>query len=125
MVTVLTGPGDGPLDVRWMPGADTGHFSEALVRFPGEFFGAPSAGDALEAMAFGDGDAIDHFILFEDAGDVYFFLEEAFAVCDLVGDAAAVDLNLHEVCFLLFEGCLLYLGVGEDSNDGAVLGDAF
>ena len=44
---------------------------------------------------------------------------------DLVRDAAAVDLNLHQVCLLLFETGLADLGVGEDTDDGAVTADAF
>ena len=44
---------------------------------------------------------------------------------DLVRDAAAVDLDLHQMRLLLFETGLADLGVGEDTDDGAVTADAF
>lgn len=46
-------------------------------------------------------------------------------VGNLVRDAAAVDLNLHQVRFLLFQTSLADLGVNEDTDDGAVSADAF
>lgn len=44
---------------------------------------------------------------------------------DLVRDAAAVDLDLHQVRLLLFESGLADLGVGEDTDNGAVTANAF
>jgi hypothetical protein len=44
---------------------------------------------------------------------------------DLVRDAAAINLDLHQVRLLLFETSLADLGVGEDTDDGAVTADAF
>ena len=46
------------------------------------------------------------------------------AELDLVGDAATVDLDLHKVGLLLLKWGLGDLGVGEDTDDSAVLLDA-
>jgi len=45
------------------------------------------------------------------------------AEIDLVGRAATVDLNLHKVSLLLLERGLRNLGVGENSDNGAVFLD--
>lgn len=44
---------------------------------------------------------------------------------DLVRDAAAVDLDLHQVRLFLFETGLADLGVSEHTDDGAVTADTF
>lgn len=72
-------------------------------------------------MTLGDGNDIDHLVLFEDGVDLDWLLEEALRVFDLVADGAAVDLDLHEMRLLLLERSLADLGVGEDADNGAVL----
>jgi hypothetical protein len=124
VVSVLTGTGDGPLDVGRMPGTDTSDLSETLVRLSRELLGAPSAGDALEAVALGDGDHIDDLVLLKDGADLDGLLKQAVGKVDLVGDATAIDLDLHQVGLLLLERGLADLGVGEHADDGAVLLDA-
>ena len=121
VVTVLTGTGDGPLDVVRVPGTDTGDLAETLVGLARQLLGAPTAGDTRETVTLGDGDAVDHLVLLEDAGDLDGLLEETLAELDLVGDGATVDLDLHKVGLLLADGGLGDLGVGEDTDDGAVL----
>lgn len=124
VVAVLTGTGDGPLDVRRMPGTDTGDLSETLVCLSRQLLRSPSAGDALETMALGHGNGIDNLVLLEDGVDLHGLLEQTVAEGDLVCDATAVDLDLHQVCLLLLERGLADLGVGEDADDGGVLLDA-
>jgi hypothetical protein len=124
MIAILASTTDGPLDVRWMPCTDTGNLSETLVRLSRQLLGTPSAGDTAETVAFGDGNAVDHLILLKDGIDLHGLLEHAMAELNLVCDAASVDLDLHEVSFLLLERCLADLGVGEDTDDGAVLANA-
>lgn len=124
VVTHLTGTRNGPLDVGRMPGTDTSYLSQTLVRLSGKLLGAPAGSDAVEAMALGDGDNVNHLILLKDGVDGDGLLEKVLAKGDLVGDAAAVDLDLHEVGLLLLEGRLANLGVGKDAHDGAVLLDA-
>lgn len=124
MVTLLTGTGNSPLDVGRMPGTDTGNLAETLVSLAGKLLGAPTGGDTGITVALGDGDDINHLVLLEDGVDRDGLLKETLAEGDLVGDGAAVDLDLHEVRLLLLEGRLADLGVGKDADDGAVLLDA-
>lgn len=124
MVTLLTGTGNSPLDVGRMPGTDTGNLAETLVSLAGKLLGAPTGGDTGITVALGDGDDINHLVLLEDGVDRDGLLKETLAEGDLVGDGAAVDLDLHEVRLLLLEGRLADLGVGKDADDSAVLLDA-
>lgn len=124
VVSHLTSTGNGPLNVGRMPGTDTSNLSQTLVRLSGKLLGAPTGSNTVEAVALGDGDDVDHLVLLKDGVNGDGLLEEVLAKGDLVGDAAAVDLDLHEVGLLLLEGRLADLGVGEDANDGAVLLDA-
>ena len=80
--------------------------------------------DTLKPVTLGDGNDIDVLVLLEESGDLDGLLEEAVGVLDLVGDRATVDLDLHEVGLLLLEASLADLGVGEDTDDSAVLADA-
>lgn len=124
MVTHLTSTGNSPLDVGRMPGTDTSDLAQTLVRLARELLGAPAGGDTVETVALGDGNDVDHLVGLEDGGDLDGLLEETVAESDLVGDAAAIDLDLHKVGLLLLEGSLGDLRVGEDTDDGAVLLDA-
>lgn len=123
MVTLLTGTGNSPLDVGRMPGTDTSDLSETLVGLTRELLGTPTGGDTVETVTLGDSDDIDHLVLLEDGVDADRLLEETVAEFDLVGNGATVDLDLHKVGLLLLEGGLSDLGVGEDTDDGAVFLD--
>lgn len=125
VIAVLTGTGDGPLDVRRMPCSYTSNLSKTFVRLPRKLLGTPSARDALEAMTFCDGNAVDHLILFEDRPNVDRLLEETFAEVDFVRHRASVDLDLHQMSLLLLERCLANLGVRQDTDDCAILLDTF
>lgn len=121
VVTHLTGTGDSPLDVGRVPCTDTSNLAQTLVSLTRQLLGAPSAGDTLVTVTLGDGDAVDHLVLLEDAADLDRLLEEAVTEVDLVGDGATVDLDLHQVGLLLAQRGLADLGVGEDTDGGAVL----
>jgi hypothetical protein len=124
VVTPLTGTGNSPLDVGRMPSTDTSDLSETLVSLARKLLGAPTSSDTFESVTLGDGDDINHLVLLEDAGDIDGLLEELLAEGNLVGDGSTVDLDLHQVSLLLLERSLSDLGVGEDTDDGAVLLDA-
>ncbi len=124
VVTLLTSTGNGPLHVGRMPGTDTSNLAETLVRLARQLLGAPSGGNTAEAVTLGDSDDIDHLVLLEDGVDLDGLLEEAVAESDLVGNGTTVDLDLHKVGLLLLERGLADLGVGEDTDDLAVLLDA-
>lgn len=124
MVTVLTGTGNRPLDVGWMPGTDTGNLSETFVGLSRQLLGSPSAGDTGKTMTLGHGDGVNHLVLLEDGVDLDWLLEQTVTESDLVCDIATVDLDLHQVCLLLLEGSLTDLGMGENTDNGGVLLDA-
>lgn len=124
VVSILTGASNSPLDVRRMPCTDTSNLPQTLMRLSWQLLRTPSAGNTLEAVALGDSDAVDHFILLKDGVDLHWLLEEAVSEVDLVGDAATVDLDLHEVGLLLLERSGADLSVGEDTDNRAVLPDA-
>lgn len=124
VVTHLTSTGNSPLDVVRVPGTDTSDLTQTLVSLTGKLLGAPTAGDTLETVTLGDGDDIDHLVLLEDGVDLDGLLEQVAGEVNLVGNGATVDLDLHQVGLLLLEGSLADLGVGEDTDDSAVLLDA-
>lgn len=124
VVSVLTGTSDSPLDVRRVPSADTGDLAETLVCLSRKFLGSPSAGNTGETVTLGDGNNINHLILLEDGRDLDWLLEETVAEVDLVSNATSIDLDLHQMGLLLLERGLADLGVGKNTDDGAVLLDA-
>ncbi len=124
MVTHLTGTGNGPLDVVRVPGTDTSNLTETLVSLARKLRGTPTAGDTLETVTLGDGNDIDHLVLLEDGVDLDGLLEEVAGEVNLVGNSTTVDLDFHKVGLLLLEGSLADLGVGEHTDDSAVLLDA-
>ena len=107
-----------------MPGTDTSDLAETLVGLARELLGTPTVGDTLETVTLRHRDDIDDLILLEHAGDLHGLLEQAVREFDLVRDRATVDLDLHEVSLLLGETGLADLGVGENTDNGAVLANA-
>lgn len=124
VVTHLTSTGNSPLDVARVPGTNTSDLAETLVSLAGQLGGTPTGGNTLETVTLGDGNDIDHLVLLEDGVDLDGLLEEVAGKVNLVGDGATVDLDLHKVGLLLLDGGLADLGVGEDTDDSAVLLDA-
>lgn len=124
VVTVLTSTGHSPLDVARVPGTNTSDLTQTLVSLAGKLGGTPTRGNTGETVTLGDGNDINHLILFEDGVDVDGLLEEILGEVNLVGNRATVDLDLHKVGLLLLDGGLADLGVGEHTHDSAVLLDA-
>lgn len=124
MISVLTSTSNSPLDVGRMPGTNTSDLSETLVCLSRKLLGSPSAGNTRETVALGNSNDVDHLILLEDGADLDWLLEESICEINLLGDATSVNLDFHQVCLLLLEGGLADLGVGENTDDSAVLLDA-
>jgi len=122
-VTSLTSSGNSVLDSARMPSTDTSDLSQSLVGLTRKSGNSPTFDDTLETVTFGDSDDIDHFVLVENSVDIDGFLEKVFGEVDLLGDGTTVNLDLHQVSLLLSVSELSDLGVGQDSNDGAVLLD--
>merc|ERR1711902_229667 len=69
MVTLLTSSGNGVLDPTGMPGSNTSNLPQALVGLPGQLLSVPSGGDALEPVALGHADHVNHLVLGKHCGD--------------------------------------------------------
>ena len=107
-----------------MPGTDTSDLAETLVSLARKLLGTPTVGDTLKSVTLGHSDDVNVLILLKDGGNLDGLLEELVAEVDLVRDGATVELDLHEVSLLLGETGLADLGVGEDTDNSAVLADA-
>lgn len=125
VVTVLTGTRDRVHDLGRMPGTDTGDLAKTLVRLARKLLRSPSVSHTLETFTLGDGNDVNVLVLLEQVRDLDSLFKVRFCEFDLVGDRATVDLDLHKMGLLLCEAGLADLGVGKDTNDRAVLRDAF
>jgi len=123
MIAFLTGSSNGELHTTGMPGTDTGNLSKTFVRLSWQLFRVPTAGDTLEPLAFCHSDCVDHFILTEYGINRNLFLKVFPSPVDFIFDGAAVQLNLHDVCLLLAMLHQFHLGMGDDTDNGAVLLD--
>jgi hypothetical protein len=101
MVTLLTGTRHSEGDTTWMPSTDTGDLAQTLVRLARQFLCVPTAGDTLETLTLGDGNAIDHLVLGKHLGHGNGLLQVLLHPVDLVLDGATVQLDLHQVSLLL------------------------
>lgn len=142
VVTVLTSSGDREHDLGRMPSTDTSdlkgrlsvsegklvgqctHLSETLVGLSGQLLGSPSVGNTFETVTLGNTNDVDDLVLLEDRGDIDSLFKVVLGELDLVGNGTTVDLDLHQVGLLLLKTGLSELGVGQDSDDGAVLPDS-
>ena len=124
MITILTSTSNSPLDVGRMPGTNTSDLSETLVCLSWKLLGSPSACNTGETVTLGDSDNINNLILLEDRVDANWLLEETVSEGNLVSNATSVDLNLHQMSLLLLKRSEADLGVGENTDNSAVLLDA-
>lgn len=121
VIAVLTSTSDSPLNVGRMPRSNTGDFTQTFVRLPWKLLRTPSACDTLEAVTFRDRNTVNHLILLKDRADLDRLLKKTLTVFDLVRNTTTIDLDLHEMCFLLLERSLANLSMGEDADNRAVL----
>jgi len=118
MVTVLTSTRDSELDSTWMPSTDTSDLAETFVSLARKTSGSPTSGDTFESLTLGDTDNVDHLVLLKDVLNGNCFLEQAVAKVEFLSNGSSVDLDLHNVCFLLRQmGQLSDLSVSNDSDD--------
>jgi len=123
VVTFLTASGNGEGNSGWMPSTNTSDLSETSVRFSGKFLGTPSAGYTLSSVTLSDTNAIGVVVGFEDGSDSDLLFKETLGEVDFGGGVTSVNLEFDDVGFLLFEWKHLHLGVGDESNNLAVLFD--
>jgi len=125
VVSVLTGTGHREEDTGRVPCANAGNLTETLVGLPRELLGAPTVGDTFETVTLGDAENINHLRLVEHLLDRDGLLHVLLGPGDLgCSVGTAVKLNLHDVSLLLTKVReQVNLGVGNDTDNLAVLGD--
>jgi len=121
MVSVLTSPGYGETHTGGMPGSNTGDLPQTFVCLPGQLLGSPSVRYTVVAVTTSYSDDINHLILREEIFNGDRLLKQGLSKRNLVGDFSSVDLDLHDVCFLLLQFEEFGLGVTQDSDYSAVL----
>jgi hypothetical protein len=124
MVTLLTTAGDSPLDCGRMPRSDTGDLAETSMGLTVKSGATESLDGADHTFTAGNSDGINHLVFLEDVTNLELLFEGAPGEVDLVGDVAAVDLDLHNVSLVLTELQLADLGGAKNAHDSAVLFDA-
>ncbi|MDJ8942405.1 hypothetical protein PTQ20_15435, partial [Clostridium perfringens] len=95
MVSLLTSTGNRESNTGRMPGSNTGNLTQTLVGLAGQLLGVPPGGDALEPVTLCDSNAIDHLIGSKDRVNWDLLLKMLTGPINLLGDGAAVDLDLH------------------------------
>jgi len=128
VVSVLTDTGDGVGHSRGMPSANTGDFSKTTMRLSRQSGDAPPRDDALCSPTLRHGDRIAHVVGVEHIRDWDFVFKLAFAESNLFNNISTVDLNFHDVGFLLPKHLQLshHLGVANQTDDvGVVLNPLF
>jgi len=93
------------------------------VRFSRKFFGTPSAGYTLSSVTLSDTNAIGVVVVGEHFVDRDLLFKHAFGKVDFGSGVATVNLELDDMGFFLFEWEKLHLGVGNESDNLAVLFD--
>lgn len=122
-VATLPGTRHSVTHTRRMPGTDAGNLSQTAMRLTRKTSHAPTRDDTLKTVALCDTDTVNHLVLGKYRVDVDSALEEALRIRDLVGNGAAVNLDLHEMSFLLGNLDLANLSVNEQTDDSAMLDD--
>lgn len=125
MISILAGTTNGPLNVRWMPCSNARYLAKTFVGLSREFLCSPSTCNTLETMTFGDSNTINHLIFLKYWTDIDRFFKKTFAKIHFVRHTATIDLNLHQMSFLLLQRCLAYLCMSKDTDDSAVLLNTF
>jgi len=124
MVAHLTTSGNCPLDSSGMPSSDTSNLAETSVRFTVESLDAESLDNTLHTFTFSNTVDVDALVHVEDITDSNLLLEKASSVGNLISGRSTVNLDFHDVRFVLSESELSDLGGGEDTDDRAVFVDA-
>jgi len=125
VVTQLSASSNSPLDCSGMPGSDTSDLAETSVRFTLQPFDSVSLDDTGHTVTASDSDGVDDLVVFEDISDLDLLLKVLLGESDLIGDGSSVNLDFHDVVLVLSESEFADLGGAKDTDNSAVLADAF
>lgn len=67
----------------------------------GKLLRVPPGSDSLESVSASDSDGVNHLILGEDGINRDLFFKVVLGPVNLLSNSASIDLNLHDVSFLL------------------------
>lgn len=121
MVALLTSSGNCELDTARMPGTNTSNLAQTLVSLAGQLLGVPTRGHALNSFSLCNTNNIHHLILIEDICNRNLLFKVGNCPINLVSDSSTIQLDFHNVSFLLPLLQNLDLGVCNDANSTAVL----
>ena len=121
VVAILTRASDREHNVGRVPSTNAGHLAQTTVSLARQLLGTPTGGHTLITLTLGNTDDVDVFILGEQAVHVNSLFKETMCELNLVGNRAAVDLDLHKMSLLLLQARVTQLSVGKDTNNRAVL----
>jgi hypothetical protein len=124
MVAALTSARNTEGNVGWMPGTNASNLTKTLVSLARKLLDSPTVGSTLKSTTFGCTNNVNVVEFIEDVADWDLFFKKSASELELIGNGASVDLNFHDVGLLLAKVELLNLGVGNDTDDLAVLGHA-
>jgi len=124
-VTLITSSSNSPLNGRWMPSTDTGNLSETSMGLSWKSVDTESLDNTGSSLTSGNSNGINHLILLEDFSNGDFLLEFTSGPFNLLGNGSSVNLDFHQVSFLLSESLkLIHLGSAENSDSLAVFLDS-
>lgn len=123
VVTVLTRSCNGEHNVGRVPCTNTSDLTETTVGLAGQLLGSPTGSNTFVSVTLGNSDDVQVLVGRKDRRGIESLFEARLREVDLVGNRTTVDLDFHQVGLLLLETGLADLGVGEDTNDSAVLLD--
>jgi hypothetical protein len=108
-----------------MPCTNTSNLAETLVGLARKLLDAPTSNDTSETVTFGDTNDVNHLVLLKDRFDINSLFEVRLGPVHLVRDRSTIQLNLHNMGLLLTKFDERDLSVDNDTNNLAVLLDAF
>jgi len=117
VVTQVTDSSNSPLNSRWMPSTDTSNLSETSMSLSWKSGNLESLDNTLSSLTSGNGNGINHLILVENISDLDVLLEVVDGPLNLILNLATVDLDFHNVSFLLSEVPLLGNVSGAKNSD--------
>jgi len=124
MVSMLTSSRNTEADSCWMPSSDTGDLSETSVGLSGKSAGSPTSSDSFVTMTLGHSDHVNVLVQCKDSSNWNLLLEVFLGKLDFVLGVSSINLDLHNMGLFLSEIELLDLGVGNNTDNLAVLHDS-
>src|SRR5574339_558555 len=100
-----------------MPSTNTSHLPKTPVRLTGETCNTPTSDDTFITFTLGHTNKVNHLIFLENSFYWNLLLKESISIVYLLSNCTTIDLDLHQVCFLLLQSLHLgNLSVSQDTD---------